>query len=58
MSGWMLFQIGTIGSIIMLVLVLVWLLVGAVREKQAQARERAYMALWRDWGDRTNLRAS
>lgn len=58
MNGWMLFQIGTIGSIIMLCFALAWLVIGALRERQAQARERAYMALWRDWGDRTDLRAS
>ena len=56
MSGWMLFQIGTLGAITMLVCVLVRLMAGAVREKRQRAREQAYTAAWEDWGDRTDLR--
>lgn len=54
--SWLMVQIGTLGAILMLVCVLVWLMAGAAREKRQRAREQAYTAAWEDWGDRTDLR--
>ena len=61
MIGWTLFQIGTIGSIILLTFAFLLCVLSGIAEwiekqKKEQA-EKAYRRAWRNWGDKTNLRA-
>ncbi len=59
--SWVLFQVGTLGAIILLTGAFLFCVLSGIaerieRQKKEQA-ERAYRHAWRDWADRTNLRA-
>jgi hypothetical protein len=58
--GWTLFQIGTLGSIILLAFAFLLCVLSGIAErlekKRREQAEKAYRRAWRDWADRTNLR--
>lgn len=60
MIGWTLFQIGTLGSIILLTFAFLLCVLSGIAErlekKRREQAEKAYRRAWRDWADRTNLR--
>ena len=60
MIGWALFQIGTLGSIILLIFAFLLCVLSGIAErlnrKRREQAEKAYRHAWRNWADRTNLR--
>lgn len=56
MTGWVLFNIGTLGAIGLLILAFISIVAGAVKERRQKAKALAYKESWKDWGTKTDLR--
>lgn len=58
--SWVLFQVGTLGSIILLAGAFLFCILSGIAERiekqKREQAEKAYRHAWRDWADRTNLR--
>lgn len=59
--SWVLFQFGTLGAILLLFGALLYCVLSGIAEriekKRREQAEKAYRHAWRNWGDKTNLRA-
>lgn len=59
--SWVLFQFGTLGAILLLFGAFLFCVLSGIAERiekqKKEQAERAYRHAWRDWADRTNLRA-
>ena len=59
--SWVLFQFGTLGAIILLFGAFLYCVLSGIAErldrKRREQAEKAYRRAWRNWADRTNLRA-
>ena len=59
--SWVLFQFGTLGAILLLFGAFLFCVLSGIAEriekKRREQAEKAYRRAWRDWADRTNLRA-
>lgn len=60
--SWVLFQVGTLGSIILLTGAFLFCVLSGITERiekqKREQAERAYRHAWRDWAEKTNLRVS
>ena len=58
--SWVLFQFGTLGTILLLFGAFLFCVLSGIAERiekqKKEQAERAYRHAWRNWADRTNLR--